>query len=120
MRKWFLAATSVLAFSIAGATAQSYPTRSITMLIPFAAGGPTDTVGRLIAESMSKYLGQTVVIENVVGAGGTRAPGQLAKAASDGYTIMVHHIGMSTAPTLYRKLPFNVLTDFESIGLVTE
>jgi tripartite-type tricarboxylate transporter receptor subunit TctC len=120
MRKWFLAAAGFLAFGVTSVAAQSYPTRTITMVIPFAAGGPTDTVGRLIAESMSKNLGQQVVIENVVGAGGTRAPGQVAKANPDGYTILTHHIGMSTAPTLYRKLPFDVLKDFETIGLVTD
>jgi tripartite-type tricarboxylate transporter receptor subunit TctC len=90
------------------------------MMIPFAAGGPTDTVGRLVAESMAKTLGKTIVVENLAGAGGTRASGQLAKAEPDGYTILLHHIGMSTAPTLYRKLPFNPLTDFETVGLVTD
>ncbi|MBX3521030.1 MAG: tripartite tricarboxylate transporter substrate binding protein BugD [Xanthobacteraceae bacterium] len=120
MRKWLLAAAGILALGITGASAQNYPTRTITMMIPFAAGGPTDTVGRLIAESMSKNLGQQVIIENAAGAGGTRAPGLVAKAAPDGYTILLHHIGMSTAPTLYRKLAYNPLTDFEFIGLVTD
>src|SRR6185295_5688780 len=120
MRKLFLAVAGLLILGLSGASAQNYPTRTITMMIPFAAGGPTDTVGRLIAESMSKMLGQQIIIENVVGAGGTRAPGQLVKAEADGYTILLHHIGMSTAPTLYRKLSFNPLTDFEMIGLVTD
>ena len=120
MRKWLLAAAGIFALGISGASAQNYPTRNITMVIPFTAGGPTDTVGRLIAESMSKTLGQTVVIDNVAGAGGTRASGQVAKATPDGYTILLHHIGMSTAPTLYRKLSFNPETDFETIGLVTD
>lgn len=120
MRKWLLAAAGIFALGISGASAQNYPTRNITMVIPFAAGGPTDTVGRLIAESMSKTLGQTVVIDNVAGAGGTRASGQVAKATPDGYTILLHHIGMSTAPTLYRKLSFNPETDFQTIGLVTD
>jgi len=120
MRKWLLAAAGIFALGISGASAQNYPTRNITMVIPFAAGGPTDTVGRLIAESMSKTLGQTVVIDNVAGAGGTRGAGQVAKATPDGYTILLHHIGMSTAPTLYRKLSFNAETDFEPIGLVTD
>ena len=120
MRKLFLAVAGLIIFGLSGASAQNYPTRTITMMIPFAAGGPTDTVGRLIAESMSKTLGQQIIIENVVGAGGTRAPGQLVKAEADGYTILLHHIGMSTAPTLYRKLSFNPLTDFETIGLVTD
>lgn len=120
MRKWLLAAAGIFALGISGASAQNFPTRNITMVIPFAAGGPTDTVGRLIAESMSKTLGQTVVIDNVAGAGGTRGAGQVAKATADGYTILLHHIGMSTAPTLYRKLAFNAETDFETIGLVTD
>ena len=120
MRKWLLAAAGILAFGISGASAQNYPTRTITMMIPFAAGGPTDTVGRLIAESMSKTLGQQVIIENAAGAGGTRAPGLVVKAAPDGYTILLHHIGMSTEPTLYRKLAYNVLNDFEYVGLVTD
>ncbi len=120
MRKWLLAAAGILALGISGASAQNYPTRSITMMIPFAAGGPTDTVGRLIAEAMTKNLGQQVIVENAAGAGGTRAPGLVAKAAPDGYTILLHHIGMSTAPTLYRKLAYNPLNDFEFIGLVTD
>jgi tripartite-type tricarboxylate transporter receptor subunit TctC len=119
MRK-LLAAAGILALGISGASAQSYPTRSVTMMIPFAAGGPTDTVGRLIAESMSKSLGQQVIVENAAGAGGTRAPGLVVKAAPDGYTILLHHIGMSTAPTLYRKLAYKPLEDFEFIGLVTD
>ncbi len=120
MRKWILAAAGLIAFGLSGAAAQTYPSRNITMVIPFAAGGPTDTIGRLIAEAMSKNLGQTVIIENVVGAGGTRGSAQVAKANPDGYTILLHHVGMSTAPTLYRKLPFNAVTDFETIGLVTD
>lgn len=120
MRKWLLAAAGIFALGISGASAQNYPSRNITMVIPFAAGGPTDTVGRLIAESMSKTLGQQVIIENLAGAGGTRAAGQVAKATADGYTVLLHHIGMSTAPTLYRKLAYNPLNDFEYIGLVTD
>jgi tripartite-type tricarboxylate transporter receptor subunit TctC len=120
MRKWLLAAAGILALGISGASAQNFPTRSITMMIPFAAGGPTDTVGRLIAESMSKNLGQQVIVENAAGAGGTRAPGLVVKATPDGYTILLHHIGMSTAPTLYRKLAYKPLEDFEFIGLVTD
>ncbi len=120
MRKWLLAAAGILALGVTGASAQNYPNRTITMVIPFAAGGPTDTVGRLIAESMTRTLGQTVVVENVAGAGGTRGPAQVAKAAPDGYTILVHHIGMATTATLYRKLAYDAVKDFEMIGLVTD
>jgi tripartite-type tricarboxylate transporter receptor subunit TctC len=90
------------------------------MVVPFTAGGPTDTVARLIAAPMSKTLGQQVIIENVGGAGGTIAASRVAKATPDGYTILIHHIGMSTAPALYRKLPYKPLEDFEPIGLINE
>ena len=80
MRRWILATAGLIAFGLSGAAAQTYPTRSITLVVPFAAGGPTDTIGRLVAEAMSKTLGQTVIVENVVGAGGTRGSAQVAKA----------------------------------------
>jgi putative tricarboxylic transport membrane protein len=100
--------------------AQQYPTKVITMVVPFAAGGPTDTVARLIAQPMSTVLKQQVIVENVLGAGGTIAANRVAKSAPDGYTIFIHHIGHSTAPALYRKLPYNAITDFEPIGLINE
>ncbi len=108
--------------SPAGGTpaAGDYPTSAITFIVPFAAGGPTDTVTRLVAEPMSEELGVQIVIQNVVGAGGTVAAGQVAAAAPDGYNVLMHHIGMSTAPTLYPDLPYDPLTGFETIGLVTE
>jgi tripartite-type tricarboxylate transporter receptor subunit TctC len=107
--------------SIAGsAGAQEYPTKVVTMMVPFTAGGPTDTVARLIAVPMTKALKQQVIVENVGGAGGTIAGNRVAKAAPDGYTILIHHIGMSTAPALYRKLPYNPLEDFEHIGIINE
>jgi tripartite-type tricarboxylate transporter receptor subunit TctC len=102
------------------AFAQDYPNRPITFVVPFAAGGPTDTVTRLIAEPMSKALGQQIVVENVTGAGGTLAAGQVATAEPDGYTVLMHHIGMSTAPSLYPDLPYKPLEAFAPIGLVTE
>jgi tripartite-type tricarboxylate transporter receptor subunit TctC len=104
----------------APAGAQKFPTKVITMIVPFTAGGPTDTVARLVAAPMSKVLGQQVIVENVGGAGGTIAAGRVAKAAPDGYTILIHHIGMSTAPALYRKLAYKPLEDFEPIGLINE
>jgi tripartite-type tricarboxylate transporter receptor subunit TctC len=107
---------------VVGALAQAdtYPTKAVTLIVPFSAGGPTDTVGRLIARAMEADLKRPVVVENVGGPGGTIGAGRVARAAPDGYTILLHHIGMSTAPTLYRKLPYNVLTDFETIGLVND
>ncbi|MEW5894085.1 MAG: tripartite tricarboxylate transporter substrate binding protein BugD [Pseudomonadota bacterium] len=107
------------ALAFGAASADDYPSKPITLIIPFAAGGPTDTVGRLIAQPMSTYLKQQVVIENVGGAGGTLAAGRVARSAPDGYTIFLHHIGHSTAPSLYRKLPYDAINDFEPIGLVT-
>jgi tripartite-type tricarboxylate transporter receptor subunit TctC len=105
----------------AGTTlAQDYPTRPISIVVPFAAGGPTDTLGRNLAAHMTKTLKQQVIVENRAGAGGTLGVGVVAKAKPDGYQILLHHIGMSTAPTLYRKLPFNPLTDFEYIGQVAD
>jgi tripartite-type tricarboxylate transporter receptor subunit TctC len=103
-----------------GGDAGGYPERSITVVVPFAAGGPTDTLTRLIAKPMSKTLGQQIVVQNVEGAGGTVAAGQVARDEPDGYTVLMHHIGMSTAPTLYPDLPFDPLEDFKTIGLVTE
>lgn len=102
------------------AFAQQYPTKVITMIIPFSAGGPTDTVGRLTARAMGEALKAQIIIENVGGAGGTIAAARVARSAPDGYTIFLHHIGQSTAPSLYRKLPYDVFQDFEPIGLVTD
>ncbi|MBU8540918.1 tripartite tricarboxylate transporter substrate-binding protein [Falsiroseomonas tokyonensis] len=98
----------------------AFPTRTITMVVPFAAGGPTDTVARLIAQAMSTNLGQTVVVENVGGAGGTLGAQRTAQARPDGYNVLMHHIGMATIPTLYRRLAYDPINGFETIGLVTE
>lgn len=115
-----LATTLAISTAAFSAQAQNYPERTITMVVPFAAGGPTDTVTRLIAESMSKDLGQQVVVENVGGAGGTLGAGRVATADPDGYTLLLHHIGMATSATLYRKLAYDTLNGFEYVGLVTE
>ena len=98
----------------------AFPEREIKMVVPFTAGGPTDVVARTMAEAMRKSLNVPVVVENMPSAGGILAPGSVAKAKPDGYTILIHHIGMSTAPALYRKLQYNPLTDFEHIGLINE
>ncbi len=102
------------------AIAQSYPSKPISLVVPFAAGGPTDVLARTLAASMTKSLGQTVVVENRLGAGGTVGAGSVAKATPDGYTFLIHHNGMATAPTLYRKLPYNVLTDFTYVSLLAD
>ena len=99
--------------------AQEYPTRPITLLVPFAAGGATDTVARVTAQSMSKLLGQPITIENALGAGGTIAATRASRAEPDGYTLLIHHIGISTAATLYRNLSYDTKTAFSPIGIVT-
>ncbi len=111
---------SSLLLLVSGAVAQEYPTRQISLAVPFAAGGPTDTLARNLALVMSQQLKQQVVIENVAGAGGTIASNRIAKAKPDGYSLLIHHIGMATAPALYRKLSFNPLTDYEYIGQVAD
>lgn len=119
-RRWiaFLALAAVIWSPLA--TAQEYPTKPITMIVPFSAGGPTDTVARLIAQAMGKDLKQTVIVENVGGAGGTIAANRVARAAPDGYTLLIHHIGHATAPALYKKLPYKPIEDFEPIGRITD
>ena len=101
----------------------SYPAagKTITIIVPFTAGGPTDKVARDLAESMRKQLNNaTIVIDNADGAGSTIGTGKAARARNDGYTMLLTHIGMSTIPTLYRKLPFNVLNDFEYAGIIND
>ena len=100
--------------------AQTYPVKPVTLVVPFTAGGPTDTVARSLGQAMTKPLGQTIVVENVGGAGGTVGATRVKNAAPDGYTVLLHHIGMSTAPALYRKLAYNPQTDFEMIGLIVD
>ena len=111
----------VLCALVAGAVAASaeyYPAKPITLVVPFAAGGPTDTVARIVAEHMAKTLGQAIIIENVPGAGGTTATRRTAQAAPDGYTIMMGHIGThGAAPALYLELKYNPVKDFTPIGL---
>ena len=103
------------------ASAQSaFPTKPITLVVPAAAGGPTDTVSRLVAESMSRTLGQSVIVENIGGAGGTIGMARVAKAAPDGYTIAVWHIAQATAPALYDNLKYDVVNDFDHIGRITD
>jgi tripartite-type tricarboxylate transporter receptor subunit TctC len=114
-----IAASSYLSIAPAMA-ADAYPNKPITLVVPFSAGGPTDAVARLIAVPMGKDLGQTVIVENTVGAGGTIATTRVARAAPDGYILYLHHMGMATAPALYKKLPFDPMKDFEYIGQVVD
>jgi tripartite-type tricarboxylate transporter receptor subunit TctC len=102
------------------AMGQGYPSRTITLVVPFTAGGPTDTVARLISQSMTKALGQSVIVENVAGAGGTIGVERVAKAKSDGYTLLLMHIGISTSPSLYRNLRYDPQKELDPIGLITD
>lgn len=116
-----LVAAVALALSLA-AGAQDYPgSRSITIVVPFAAGGPTDRVARDLAEAMRKPLGgANIVVENAAGAGGSIGASKVAKAQADGYTLLLHHIGMATMPTLLRNVPFKVERDFEYLGVIND
>lgn len=116
--KHLLIATLVAA--AAGAALAEYPDKPVTIVVPFAAGGPTDKVARDLGDVLRKQLNQPVIIENVGGAGGTLGAAKVAKAAPDGYTVLLHHIGMATSPALYRKLPYDTLSDFEYLGMVNE
>ncbi len=118
MKRTLLATAALLA---ATAVLADYPDKPITLIVPFAAGGPTDKVARDLGEVLRKGLNnQTVIIENVGGAGGTLGAAKAAKAAPDGYTLLLHHIGMATSPALYRNMPYKTLDDFEYLGMVVE
>ena len=125
MHNKFSAALRALAIALVATLpvavqAQAWPTKTVTLVIPFAAGGPTDVMGRTLSVALTKALGQSVVVENKVGAGGTIAAGYVAKAAPDGYTFFLHHNGMASSTALYRKLAFNPLTDFEYVSQVAD
>lgn len=120
-RRTIAGACAALALGLSGhAMASNWPDKPITLVVPYSAGGPTDVVARLIAIPMGQSLGQSVLVENTVGAGGTIAPNRVAKAKNDGYTILIHHMGMATAPALYKNLPYDPLKDFEYIGQVLD
>jgi len=119
MKRIAAALMAALALTAGAAWAQNYPTRPVTLIVPFAAGGPTDIIARIIGEYFSKALGQQFVVENVAGAGGTTGTTRAAQAASDGYTIMMGHMGThGAAPALYPNLKYDPVKDFEPIGLV--
>jgi tripartite-type tricarboxylate transporter receptor subunit TctC len=118
MKRLLMAAVAALALPTAFA---AYPDKPITIIVPFAAGGPTDKVARDLAEALRKPLGNaTIIIENVGGAGGTLGATKVAKAAPDGYTLLLAHAGISTAPALYRNLQYKTLEDFEYLGMINE
>jgi len=112
--------TTMLAMSATLAFAE-YPEKPVTIVVPFSAGGPTDKVARDLAEALRKPLGNaTIIIENVGGAGGTLGATKVVRSAPDGYTLLLHHIGMATSPALYRNLQFKTLDDFEYLGMINE
>jgi tripartite-type tricarboxylate transporter receptor subunit TctC len=114
-----LAAIASLSAMAAPAQAQAYPTRSITMIVPFAAGGPTDVISRIVTGHMAQTLGQSIIIENVVGAGGTTATARAARAANDGYTLITGHMGTHAAAVpLYPSLAYHPEKDFEPVALL--
>ncbi len=118
-KTWIAAALMSVAAALPAA-AQDYPSRVITMVVPFAAGGPGDTIARLVGGAMSQKLGQQVIIENTLGAGGTIGTHRVARANPDGYTILLMHVGQATSVSLYKKLPYDPVGDFETVGLVTD
>jgi len=120
MKKSHLVLTALSAL-VASTGAWAFPDKPITLVVPFAAGGPTDKVARDFAEALRKPLGgATVVVENVGGAGGTLGAAKVAKATPDGYTLLLFHIGMATTPGLYRKLSYSPSTDFEYLGMIND
>ena len=120
MKKLFVVSALSALFSVVG-YAQSYPSKPISLVVPFVAGGPTDRVARDLAEAMRKPLGDvSIIIENVLGAGSSIGSNKVAKAAPDGYTIMLNHIAMATMPNLLRNMPFKVESDFEYLGMINE
>lgn len=118
-QRWILVLLATLGV-MTGANAQSFPTRPLTIVVPFAAGGPTDSVARSLAELLTAHFGQPVRIHNEAGLGGTKGAEAVARAVPDGYTVLLHHIGMATAPTLYRQLKYRPQQDFAPIGLVAD
>ena len=112
---------AAIAATVVATAASAFPDKTVTIVVPFAAGGPTDKVARDFAEAIRKPLGgAVVVVENVGGAGGTLGANKVAKAAPDGHTLLLYHIGMSTSPALYRKMPYDTLGDFEYLGMINE
>ncbi|MFM6961117.1 MAG: Bug family tripartite tricarboxylate transporter substrate binding protein, partial [Polynucleobacter victoriensis] len=111
----------VVATALSSGVQAAFPEdKPVTMVVPFAAGGPTDKVARELALAMGKTLKQQVIVDNSPGAGGTIAAKKVLNAPKDGYTVLIHHIGMSTAPALYKNLGFDPNTDYEHLGQVAD
>jgi tripartite-type tricarboxylate transporter receptor subunit TctC len=117
-RRTLLAAAALLAASANLALAQTYPMKPITLVVPFAAGGPSDTISRLVGAKMSEKLGQQIVIENIAGAGGTVAADRVSKMQPDGYALLVHHIALPLGASLYKNLKYDTATAFDTLGLI--
>ncbi|HEV2558248.1 MAG TPA: tripartite tricarboxylate transporter substrate-binding protein [Microvirga sp.] len=115
-----LTALAALALSATAALAQSFPSRTVTVIVPFAAGGPSDAIARLVAQSMSTTLKQQVVVENVAGAGGTTGAARLAKADKDGHTLLIHHVALAAGASLYKNLSYDTLGDIAAVGLINQ
>lgn len=121
MNRTFLAAASIVALTGAAVAAEpNYPVKPVVVVMPYAAGGPGDTITRLFASSMTKSLGQQMIVDNTSGAGGTIGSTKVARAKPDGYMLLMVHISHATSPALYRKLPYDPVKDFQPIGLVAE
>ena len=118
--KIITALLAALACQIGVAAAADYPTKPVTIVVPFAAGGPSDTITRIVAEAMGRDLGQRVIVQNFGGAGGTVGSNRVVQAPPDGYMLLMHHVGLATAPALYKSLPFDPLKDLAPIGMVTD
>jgi tripartite-type tricarboxylate transporter receptor subunit TctC len=113
-----LALAAAGTFSILPAMAQGYPARPVTLVVPYAAGGPSDLIARLVARSMGETLGQQLVVENTAGAGGTTGAARVAKAPADGHTLLIHHVALAAGASLYNSPGYDTLTAFEPVGLV--
>src|SRR5882762_9825992 len=114
--KRILMAACLLATMVAAAAAQPYPSRPITMVVPFGAGGPTDALARILAQRMSQTLGQQVLIENVTGAAGTLGIGRVARATPDGYTLVIGNWASHVVNSAINKTPFDYVSDFEPVA----
>ena len=113
-----VAAATITALSATPTRAQIYPAKPIVLVVPFAAGGPSDVISRLVGAKMSETLGQQIVIENIAGAGGTIAADRVSKLPADGYTLLVHHIALPLGASLYKNLKYDTATAFDTLGLI--